>query len=160
MTLSEFGHRRLRASQGGLWFVGLTVLVGLVAMASGNNVLYVIECFLLGLFVVSGLVSEAVIRRVTVTWHPKGSFAARTAHDRWVIRNNSWLPVFALSVGFKVQKSFITHARIFYLGPRQTAVLESILFIQHEGCTRLMDSLCSQTPHLDLQPKLVSSTKV
>jgi hypothetical protein len=125
MTLSEFGHRRLRASQGGLWFVGLTVLVGLVAMASGNNVLYVIECFLLGLFVVYGLVSEFFIRQVTVTFFAKGSFAGQRARDLWVVRNNSRLPIFGLSFGFRFQNKFIVHARLLYLAPRQTAVIES-----------------------------------
>ncbi|MBN1945821.1 MAG: DUF58 domain-containing protein [Bradymonadales bacterium] len=56
--------RRLRFTRQGKWFVTMTVMVGFGAINTGNNLLYLTLGMMLGLIVVSGIMSETALRRI------------------------------------------------------------------------------------------------
>lgn len=58
--------RRLKFTRQGRWFVAITLLLGIGAINTGNNLLYMLLGMLLGLIIVSGIMSESMIRKVTI----------------------------------------------------------------------------------------------
>ncbi len=58
--------RRVRLTREGKWYVGITIGVGLAAINTGNNLLYLLLGMLLSLIVVSGVMSEISLRHLTV----------------------------------------------------------------------------------------------
>jgi uncharacterized protein (DUF58 family) len=56
--------RTIRPTRTGWWFIGATLVIGLAATNTGNNLLYLILAMLLSLMAVSGLLSEQTLRRV------------------------------------------------------------------------------------------------
>jgi len=59
--------RRLKLTRDGKYFIGITFGVGFVAVATANNLLYLMLGMLLSLIVVSGVLSEMSLRRLRVT---------------------------------------------------------------------------------------------
>ena len=59
-------RRRLRFTQLGRWYVALTIGIGLAAINTGNNLLFLVLGLLLSSIVVSGLLSETSLRAVRV----------------------------------------------------------------------------------------------
>jgi uncharacterized protein (DUF58 family) len=59
-------QRRLRFTREGKIFVGITLGVGFAAINTGNNLLYLLLGMLLALIVVSGIMSELSLRKLTV----------------------------------------------------------------------------------------------
>ena len=57
-------RRTIRPTREGWWCLGVTVGLGLVAMNTGNNLLYLLESMVLALIVVSGVLSEQSVRGV------------------------------------------------------------------------------------------------
>lgn len=62
--------RRFRPTREGWWFMAITVFVGIAAMNTGNNLLYLLLGMLLSLILASGVLSESSLRGVSVTRHP------------------------------------------------------------------------------------------
>jgi uncharacterized protein (DUF58 family) len=60
-------RRRLSFTRLGRWYVGLTIGIGLAAINTGNNLLFLVLGLLLSSIVVSGLLSETSLRGVRVT---------------------------------------------------------------------------------------------
>ncbi len=58
--------RRLEFTREGKYFIGITVGVGIAAINTGNNLLYLLLGMLLSLIVVSSVMSELSLRRLTV----------------------------------------------------------------------------------------------
>jgi uncharacterized protein (DUF58 family) len=58
--------RRLKITREGKYFIGITCGVGVAAINTGNNLLYLLLGMLLSLIVVSGVMSELSLRRLTV----------------------------------------------------------------------------------------------
>jgi uncharacterized protein (DUF58 family) len=58
--------RTLQPTRAGWLFFGLTLGVGFAALNTGNNLLYLVFAFLLGFLVLSGVLSEAALRRIEV----------------------------------------------------------------------------------------------
>ena len=70
--------RRLRVTRVGRTYLVITLGIGLGALNTGNNLLYLVLGFLLSVIVLSGVLSERVLRDVTVRrLLPDGAFAAR-----------------------------------------------------------------------------------
>lgn len=61
-----FERRRLRFTREGWVFTAMTVAIGLVAVNTGHNLFYLIFALLLGIVIVSGLLSEIVLRGIEV----------------------------------------------------------------------------------------------
>jgi uncharacterized protein (DUF58 family) len=58
--------RRTRVTREGKWYLGITVGVGLAAINTGNNLLYLLLGMLLSLVCVSSVMSEISLRHLTV----------------------------------------------------------------------------------------------
>lgn len=58
--------RKLRVTREGKYFIGITFGVGFAAINTGNNLLYLLLGMLLALIVVSSVMSELSLRRLTV----------------------------------------------------------------------------------------------
>ena len=68
--------RRLKFTREGRVFVLATVGIGAAAVNTGNNLLYLILGLLLSLIIVSGVLSELVLRKLTIARHlPSQAFA-------------------------------------------------------------------------------------
>jgi uncharacterized protein (DUF58 family) len=59
--------RRLKFTREGKYYLGITLGVGFAAINTGNNLLYLLLGMLLSLIVVSGVMSDLSLRRLTVT---------------------------------------------------------------------------------------------
>lgn len=59
--------RRLKLTREGKYYLGITLGVGFAAINTGNNLLYLLLGMLLALIVISGVMSELSLRRLTVS---------------------------------------------------------------------------------------------
>ncbi|MBK9031365.1 MAG: DUF58 domain-containing protein [Myxococcales bacterium] len=62
--------RRLRFTREGNWFVFLALAIGLAAINTGNNLLYLLLAWLLSFILASGVLSELTMRGLRVTRRP------------------------------------------------------------------------------------------
>ena len=93
--------RRLRFSRAG-WFFTLGALVlGVAAIGTGNNLLFLLLGAMLGFITLSGWLSEQVVRRLEVRRRPvRGVTAGEPARIVYEVKNGrSRLPAFAIEVG-------------------------------------------------------------
>lgn len=86
----------IRVTKVGVWYIGLTLLVGVAAANTGNNALYLVEVVLLGLFVASGVFSRRNLKHLAVEVIGPGEIHAGTPfyldvevenRDRWLGRS-------------------------------------------------------------------------
>ncbi len=84
----------------GIIYVITVLLIGIAALNTGNNLLYVIVAAMLAAILVSGLASAVVLRDLELDVRlPEQVFAGRPAMGRIVIRNRRrWLASFSISV--------------------------------------------------------------
>ena len=84
----------------GIIYVIAVLVIGIAALNTGNNLLYVIVSAMLGAIVVSGLASAVVLRGLQLDVRlPEEVFAGRAALARIVVRNRRrWMPSFSFSV--------------------------------------------------------------
>lgn len=92
--------QKVRLTSAGKAFVILTFLIGLAAINSKANLLYLMLGMMLGLFVVSGLLSTFTLQGVTVErFLPRHLFAREDFGVRLDVRNRKYLlPSFSLDV--------------------------------------------------------------
>ena len=91
--------RRLSFTRGGKYFAGMTLLVGLGAINTGNNLLFLVLGMMLSLIVASGILSEAVLRKLRVRRQlPKRCFAHRTAPGEFLLDNPKIYPSLSVEV--------------------------------------------------------------
>ncbi len=75
-ALARFGKRlrrrsrRLRISREGKYFVGITIGIGLAAINTGNNLLYLLLGWMISVIIASGILSEQSLRGLVVTRLP------------------------------------------------------------------------------------------
>jgi uncharacterized protein (DUF58 family) len=62
--------RRLRFTRDGRYFVGLAIGIGLAAVNTGNNLLYLLLGWLLSVIVASGILSESTMKKLKVRRRP------------------------------------------------------------------------------------------
>ncbi|MGH9501288.1 MAG: DUF58 domain-containing protein [Terriglobales bacterium] len=84
----------------GIVYVVSVLLIGVAALNTGNNLLYVIVAAMLAAILVSGMASALVLRELELDVRlPEHVFAARPTLGKIVIRNHrGWLPSFSISV--------------------------------------------------------------
>ncbi len=87
-------------TRAGLIYILISVVIGIAAINTGNNLLYVVVAALLSAILVSGVASAQILRRLTLDVHlPEHVFAARPMLARMILRNaSSWLPSFSVRV--------------------------------------------------------------
>lgn len=69
-------YRRLRFRTEGKYFVGIAVGIGIAAINTGNNLLYLLLGWMLSAIIASGILSEQTLRRLRVRRHPPPQIVA------------------------------------------------------------------------------------
>ncbi len=84
----------------GIIYVVTVLLIGIAALNTGNNLLYVIVAAMLAAILASGVASAVVLRNLELdVLLPEQVFAGRPTLGKIVIRNRRrWLPSFSISV--------------------------------------------------------------
>ena len=97
----------------GVVYVVVVLLIGIAALNTGNNLLYIVVAAMLAAILVSGLASALVLRDLELDVHlPDHVFAGRTTLGRIVLRNpRRWLPSFSVSVVSFPRKKAARHWR-------------------------------------------------
>lgn len=87
-------------TRAGLVYMAITVVIGIAAINTGNNLLYIVVAALLSAILVSGIASALVLRHLELDVHlPEHVFAGRPMLARLLLRNLSrWLPSFSVRV--------------------------------------------------------------
>jgi len=87
-------------TRAGMIYILFTVVLGIAALQSGNNLLYVVVAALLSAILISGIASAVVLRRLELNIHvPQHVFAGRPMLARILLRNaSSWMPSFSIRV--------------------------------------------------------------
>jgi uncharacterized protein (DUF58 family) len=87
-------------TRAGLIYILISVVIGIAALNTGNNLLYVVVAALLSAILVSGIASALVLRSLQLDVHlPEHVFAGRPMLARLLLRNaSSWLPSFSVRV--------------------------------------------------------------
>lgn len=126
----------IRITKAGLWFVLLTLVVGATGTNTGNSALYMVFASMLGLLLVSGVLSQQNVRSLEVEIEPPAVLhAGRPSRGRVRLFNRSrmrarWL----LRVAPVVKGSPAFVAR---LGARETIERELDLMFARRGRHRL-----------------------
>jgi len=120
MNFSDWIHRLRRrrtieVTTSGKWFLALTVAFGVTAVLSGNSILYLLESLLLGLLILSGVLSDRMLWNLSVKWQNLPVHAARPHEDRISITNHSRLPAMALELGEWTSQGFQLRGYLSYL---------------------------------------------
>jgi uncharacterized protein (DUF58 family) len=109
------GRRRLRFTREGRWFVAVTLGIGFAAINTQNNLLYLLLSLLVSLIILSGFLSEAMLRRLDITRTPPLTvFAGRRTPIEIRVRNPKGYPSYAVEVEDLVE-GHVTMRRCFYL---------------------------------------------
>src|ERR1700690_1317456 len=87
-------------TRAGMIYILITVVIGIAAINTGNNLLYVIVAALLSAILVSGVASALVLGSLSLDVHlPEHVFAGRPMLARLLLSNGStWLPSFSVRV--------------------------------------------------------------
>jgi uncharacterized protein (DUF58 family) len=96
--LLQSKNRRLEVSTGGKWYLAFTILLGVVAINSGNNVIYLLESLLLSALILSGVLSEQTLLRVSVERITGPALAGEVAEDFLLLKNRGWLPLYCIEI--------------------------------------------------------------
>jgi uncharacterized protein (DUF58 family) len=119
--------RRLQVSVTGRWYLAMTIAIGVTAITTGNNAIYAIESLLLSGLILSGILSEQVIRSVDVEIK-SGSAVAGTSKlntDRIIATNTKNQRLYCIEIGEWSDGSFLPLAWISYLNPHESKILDS-----------------------------------
>jgi uncharacterized protein (DUF58 family) len=85
-----YPYRSLRLTRDGWFFLGVTIAIGLAALNTGHNLFYLVFAMLVSLIVVSGLLSEQVVRHLRVERRlPAEMFARRATAVEVRVKNTS-----------------------------------------------------------------------
>jgi uncharacterized protein (DUF58 family) len=92
-------RRKLKFTRLGRWYCGLTLGIGLAAINTGNNLLFLVLGLLLGSIVVSGIISENALLRVSLSRRlPQAATAGEPTLVGLVARRSGRLPGFSLEL--------------------------------------------------------------
>lgn len=92
--------RRLRSSREGKYFIVITVVVGLAAINTGNNLLFLLLGWMCSVIIASGVLAELSLRGISVTRQPPPRvFAGRPFLMRIALKNaKPRLPSFSIEI--------------------------------------------------------------
>ncbi len=83
----------------GLVYLALTLLIGVAALNTGNNLLFIVVAAMLAAVLVSGIVSAVMISGLETELHlPHHVFAGQSYAGAVLLHNRRWLPAFSISV--------------------------------------------------------------
>jgi len=136
----SFRNRFLRFTPEGVKFVLISMAIGLAAVNTGNNLLYLILGMLLSLIVASGLLSELGVKGLEVKRSlPPYIFAHTPCRVILTITNKKrYLPSFSLEVEEQLDGEIKGNlAYLFRVDPQKTQTQVYRLFFHHRGINQL-----------------------
>ena len=90
---------KVRVNRAGTFFVGITIFLGVAAVNTANNLLYIIVSFLLSFMLVSGVLSLYNLRGLRFELIPPAEvYADRVASFRVLVENSKRFPSFLIKV--------------------------------------------------------------
>lgn len=100
IAIFKYLPRTLRVTPEGRYFILLALITGFAALNTGNNLVYLLAAALLSLIVVSGLLSELSLRKITLTAKGPPHFSEGKPDAIRIFLHNQKkvLPSFSLSV--------------------------------------------------------------
>jgi len=131
-----YRYRSVRLTSEGVRFVLLALAIGVAAINTGNNLLYLLLAMMLSLIVLSGVLSEQCLKRLSVRRRlPEHMFANRPATATFTITNRKrWFPTFSLRVMDLVEGAAVDRGvRLLHLAPKASAVLAYPLLVTRRG---------------------------
>jgi uncharacterized protein (DUF58 family) len=128
--------RRIEVSRAGKWYIVLTIALGVVALASGNNVIYLIESLLLSGLILSGVLSEQAISAVRIEFIRLQAKALAPTNDYITITNTTRRSLFCLEIGEWNGGDFNSLGFIPTIGPKKTARIRSHQTLNQRGLHR------------------------
>lgn len=102
--------RRLEVTRSGKWYIALTIALGVTALASGNNAIYLIESLLLAGLIHSGIQSEKQVSAVRIEFIRVQAKAREATADWIVVHNEKKRTLFCLEIGEWKEGKFHTLA--------------------------------------------------
>jgi uncharacterized protein (DUF58 family) len=109
----------------GMVYLALTLLIGVAALNTGNNLLFIVVAAMLGAVLVSGIVSAVMIGGLEAGVHlPHHVFAGQSYAGAVLLHNRRHLPVFSISVVPPLHKAergtWRWHRSVFVYPPAST----------------------------------------
>lgn len=123
--------RRLRFTKEGKFFTLITFGVGVAAINTGNNLLYLVLGLMLSLIVLSGVLSELTLRGLSFRRRlPRRAFAGSSLLVEIEVQNNKkWAPSYSVEVEDRIEQR-VTDKRCYFLkvsaGAKQTAAYRRV----------------------------------
>lgn len=91
--------RKLEVTRAGKWYIALTIALGVTALATGNNAIYLIESLLLAGLIHSGIQSERQVSAIKVDFVRIQAKAREPIHDWIIAKNEGRRTLFCLEIG-------------------------------------------------------------
>jgi uncharacterized protein (DUF58 family) len=128
--------RRLEVTFAGYWYTALTIGLGVVALISGNNVLYLIESLLLSGMIFSGVLSERTVSSVEFELRKGEAVAKAVVQDVIWLRNRSKWTLFCVEIGEWREEGFVCAVFIPRIKPMSEIQVRSKLEYSQRGIHR------------------------
>lgn len=125
--------RRLEVTFAGYWFTLLTIALGVVALVSGNNVLYLIESLLLSAMTFSGVLSEKSVAALEVEFRRTHATAKSVTRDVIRVKNRGKFSLFCIEVGEWREEGFVCSAFIPRIDPQAEIIVDSKMEFAERG---------------------------
>lgn len=130
---SVSGFRKLQVSVAGRWYIALTILMGVTALASSNNILYLIESLLLSGLILSGILSEQILSGVRLRIQLMPSSACDEAQDLITLTNTKKQTLYCIEVGEWKNGKFFPLAFFPALPPHRSLTIKSKQIFPNRG---------------------------
>lgn len=125
-------HRLLQVSTAGKWYLLLTIALGVVALSSGNNVIYIIESILLGGLILSGIISERFISSVEVSFIYNQAQVDGSQKDCVIVKNTGNRDIYCIEISEWNSRGY----QFLAFFPKIEAKKESRVWIDRKFTTR------------------------
>ncbi len=135
-----YRYRSIRLTSEGLRFLLLTLAVGLAALNTGNNLLYLLLAMMLSLIVMSGILSEQSLKHLAIHRRtPPHIFAGRPATLALTLTNRKHkLPTFSLRVMDLVAGAAVDRGiHLLHLPPQASVTQAYTLLVPRRGLHRI-----------------------
>lgn len=135
-----YRYRSVRLTPEGLRFVLLALAIGIAAINTGNNLLYLLLAMMLSLIVLSGVLSEQCLKRLSIRRRlPEHVFANRPATATFTITNRKvWFATFSLRVMDLVEDVAVDRGvHLLHLEPKTSALEPYPMLLTRRGLYRI-----------------------
>ncbi len=128
--------RKLEITRSGKWYIALTIALGVTALASGNNAIYLMESLMLAGLILSGVQSEKQISAINVEFLRVQAKATEPTSDWIIVHNQKNRTLFCLEIGEWKNGVFRTLAFFPKIRGGETARARSLQEIPKRGTYR------------------------